>query len=259
MKGYKILALMYADFLLVKNSKWRIVEYLYFPISTVLIYGLFSVFVRQQAFEAGIIVLIVNIYWSFAQLAQSHVNMSMNEDSWSGSLKQIIASGVSDFEYIISRVISSIFFSIFVLLLMIVVSVTLFGISLFITHWPEFLVIALATLIASIAMSIFFAGAMIALGREYSFLAWTALQAVIFLSAPFYPVSLFPEIMRPVVSAMPYANIFEASRTVIGGAAAWNFIWLGLFVAVIYLLSSLPFYKYVFAKAREKGWLVRLS
>ena len=98
MKWHKIAALMYVDFLLIKNSKWRLIEAFYFPLTTVLIYGLFALSVQSHALEAGLIVLVVNIMWAFAQIAQSHVNLAINEDSWSGSLKQIFISGISDFE-----------------------------------------------------------------------------------------------------------------------------------------------------------------
>lgn len=170
MRWYKIIALMYADLLLVKNSKWRIMEYLYFPITTIIIYGLFAVFMKSYAIEAGLVVFIVNIMWAFAQLAQMHVNMTMNEDSWSGSLKQIIVTGVGDFEYIAARIFSSIIVSIAVLVLIIGISVTAFDLFIIIQQWQFFAVLFTATLIASIGLSVFVAGAMIALGREYNFL-----------------------------------------------------------------------------------------
>lgn len=259
MRWYKIFALMYADLLLVKNSKWRIMEYLYFPITTIIIYGLFSVFMKDYAVEAGLVVFIVNIMWAFAQLAQSHINMSMNEDSWSGSLKQIIVTGVSDFEYIVARIFSSIAISIPILILIIGISVSAFGLVIVLQHWQFFMVLFVATLIASIGLSVFLAGAMIALGREYSFLAWTAMQLFILLSAPFYPVSIFPEIMKPLVMIMPYTQIFEAARQAVSGTVSMDAALSGVYISVAYFLLSLPFYKYIFRKAREKGWLVRLS
>lgn len=259
MKFYKIFALMYADFLLVKNSKWRIMEYLYFPITTVVIYGLFSLFVSSYAAEAGLIVFIVNIMWSFALIAQTHINMSMNEDSWSGSLKQIIITGISDFEYLTARIFSSMIISAVVLLLLAATAVYAFNLAIIWQQWQTFSILFLSTLIASLALSVFVAGAMIALGREYNFLAWTAMQIFILLSAPFYPVSIFPDFIKPLVLIMPYTHIFEATRATIAGAGSIVVALPGLYAAIIYFAVSLPFYKYVFATARKKGWLVRLS
>ncbi len=259
MRLYKIMALMYADALLIKNTKWRLIEYFYFPISTILIYGFFALFINSYAPEAGLIVMIVNIMWSFAQVAQSSVNQSMNEDAWSGSLKQIMITGISDFEYITARVISATIISLVVLAMIIAISVGVFNIAIFVTQWQLFLVLTMEILIASIGLSILVAAAMIALGREYSFLAWSAMSVFILLSAPFYPISLFPEFIKPLVLVMPYSNIFEAVRGTITGSIDYATVWAGIYIALAYFVISLPLYRYVFKKAREKGWIVRLS
>ena len=259
MKFYKIAALMYADFMLLRNSKLRVVEYFYFPFTTVLIWGLFSVFVRAYALEAGLMVLAVNILWTFAYLAQSHANMQINEDSWSGSLKQIIITGVSDMEYITARILSAMIISLFVLALLLVFSSTVFGLTVVAAQWPVFVVLIGATLLSSIGLSIFVAGAMVALGREYGFLAWTILQIFIVLSAPFYSIDVFPEIMRPVVLAMPFTHVFAATREIVMGTLSTWTVVASVVSGVVYFLASLPFYIYIFRRARQKGWLVRLS
>src|SRR3989344_2169245 len=127
MKFYKIMALIYADMMLLRNSKWRFVEYVYFPVTTIIIWGLFSVYARSFAAEACVVVLVVNVLWNFGQLAQQHVNMQINEDSWSGSIKQIFVSGVSDMEYITARIISSIITSLLILALLAAISVFAFN------------------------------------------------------------------------------------------------------------------------------------
>ncbi len=259
MRLYKIAALMYADMMTVRNSKWRLAEYFYFPLTTVVIWGLFSLFVQSYAVEAGLIVLAVNVLWSFAYLAQSHTNMQINEDSWSGSLKQIIITGVTDFEYITARILSATIMSLFVLALILAVAVFAFGMTVIAQNMLVFTVLIAATLVVSIALSIFVAASMIALGKEYGFLAWTAMQLFILLSAPFYPISFFPEAVQPVIMVMPYTNVFEATRQMITGQLDMQIVSAAVIVAVAYLLVSLPFYRFVFRKARQRGWLVRLS
>ena len=259
MRLYKIKALMYSDFMLIRNTKWKLFEFIYFPLTTILIWGLFSIYIKGYALQAGVIVLAVNILWNFAQVAQSHADMQINEDSWSGSLKQIIISGVSDFEYIASRVFSGAILSFAILALMLLMSLTFFDFSVVFNNPAAFSVIIVSTLIASMGLSIITAGAMIALGKEYGFLAWTILQVFILLSAPFYPVSVFPEFMRPIVSAMPFTNVFEATRNIIQNNLNWSVVMNSVYVSVAYFIISLPFYRYIFKKARERGWLVRLS
>lgn len=260
MKMYKIAALIYYDMLVFKNSRWKIAEFVYFPITTIIIWGLFSVFVKDMAVEAGLVVLVVNIFWNFAYLAQSSVNMQMNDDTWSGSLKQILITGITEFEYLTARMVFAIIISIGIMLLMLGISYYIFGLSLVITNAVEILALSALTLFASLALAILLAAMIIAAGREYSFLAWSALQAFILLSAPFYPVSIFPESVQVVSRLMPFTSIFEATRSLVSaGTISHSLLIEGLIVNIFYAGFSLAAYKYVFYRARKTGGLVRLT
>lgn len=259
MKFRKIKALMYSDWLITSGNKGRAMESFFFPISTVIIYGLFSLFITDKSFEAGMIILIVNILWSFAYLMQGHINMLLNEEMWSGSIKQTLMTGVSGGEYILARILTSLILSLLVMIVMISMSVFLFNSTIFVTQWFAFLLIITSILIASTSLAIFIAAGTIALGHEYGFVAWSGMQVLVMLSAPFYPVSVYPFFMQPLVSIMPFTYTFEAARTVISGIPDMNIIMQSMGVSIIYLLLSIPFYIYIYKLAKKKGWLVRLG
>lgn len=260
MKLHKIAALIYYDMLVFRNSKWKIAEFVYFPITTVIIWGLFSVFVRDLALEAGLMVLMVNIFWNFASLAQSNVNMQMNDDTWSGSLKQILITGITEFEYLFARIISSVILSVAIMLLMVGIAFYVFGLSIIVAKATEIFVLSSITLLTSLGLAILVAAMIIAAGREYSFLAWTALQAFVLLSAPFYPVSIFPEAVQAISWLMPFTNIFEGTRSLVSaGSISQAMTTNALLIAALYIVFSLFAYKYVFHRARKNGGLVRLT
>ncbi|MBC7189072.1 hypothetical protein H5U35_02495, partial [Candidatus Aerophobetes bacterium] len=97
MRWYKISALIFRDFVIFTRSQWRLVEFFYFPITTVIIWGFFALFAREFAKEAGLMILLVSVFWSYSYICQSTINLQMNEDIWSGSLKQVLSSGISEF------------------------------------------------------------------------------------------------------------------------------------------------------------------
>jgi len=251
----KILALAYRDFLIIRRSKWRLVEIFYFPIVTIIIWGLFAVYAKTFAVQAGLLVLIVNIFWNFAFVAQSTVNMQIMQDSWSGSLKQLLLSGVSEVEYVTGRLISATIVSILVLVLLLSIS-SLFGWNP-LTELPTVIIISLLTLVTSLALAVLITGLIIMLGRSYAFLAWTALQAFILLSAPFFPKEIFPGVLRYFSEVMPYTHIFEAARNL----AAGNPVFFGkaIIVTIAYSIIVWPIYIYLFKVARRNGNLVRIS
>lgn len=251
----KMRALVYRDLLIIRRSKFRLVEIFYFPLTTIIIWGLFAVNARSFAVEAGLIVLIVNIFWNYALIAQSTVNMQLMEDSWSGSLKQLLLSGISSTDYVIARLITSTIVSSLVLTL-------LLGISMGFGWVPSsqlalILQLAILTLIVSLAMAVFVTALILVLGRSYGFLSWTALQLFVLLSAPFFPRSIFPPGISHLSYVMPYTHIFEAARNVSAGSEV---TWLpAIVIAIAYFILVWPLYVYMFSLARKKGTLARLG
>ncbi len=259
MRLHKIFALLYHDALVFSRVKWRLVETFYFPITSIIIWGFFALYMKQFALEAGLMVLALNIFWNFAYIAQSNTNMQMMEDTWSGSLKQIFLSGINEFEYLVARIIFSTIVSIVVLVLLVAVSFG-FGLSIITTHLGLVILLFAMTLLASIAMSVLVAAIVITMGKEYGFLAWTILQLFILLSAPFFSVDVFPEPLRAISAVMPYTAIFENARSlVINGTTSNPLLIIGIEIALIYLIISLPLYKLAFDRARRTGYLVKLT
>jgi len=260
MKMYKVMALVYLDFKIFANAKGRLAEFLYFPITTVILWGLFSNFVKDLALEAGLVVFVVNIFWTFAYLAQSTVNMQMNEDSWSGSMKQIMITGLSEFEYLFARVISSTIVSLLVIAIMLGLAYYGFGLMLLTTNFSSILLLTLITLVGSIGLAILVAALIFLAGIEYAFLGWTANQVFLLLSAPFYPSTIYPPVMQPVVWAMPFTAVFENVRFLVSnGAIDGALLNLGIITAFAYVLLSLPLYYFVFKYAKKTGRIVRMS
>ncbi len=255
MELHRVWALVYRDLLIIRRSKWRLVEMFYFPITTMIMWGFFSAYTRSFALEAGLIVLIISLFWNFAYVAQSTINMQMMEDSWSGSLKQLLTSGVTEVQYVAARLITSTFVSIFVLIFMFAVAI-IFGWNP-LPSAPIVTALVILTLITSLAMGILITALITVLGRSYGFLAWTALQAFILLSAPFFPKEVFPGPLRYVSEVMPYTYIFEGARALTSG----GHVPLGIaaIVAVAYFVISWPVYVYCFRLARKNGSLARLG
>ncbi len=249
---------MARDLKIYKRSKWKIVDSLYFPVTTVIMWGLFAIYSREFAMEAGLMVLVVNVFWSFSYLSQSITNHSMNEDSYSGSLKQLLISGISEFEYILARIFSSTITSLLIMCVMLTVSFFFGFVTL--VQTPGLIIAMIGiTLISSIALSVMIAALIIFLGKAYGFLAWTLLQAFILLSAPFFPLKILPQVVQVIALGMPYTRVFMGVRGLVETGIVSNSLLLeGLLVSVIYVLISYPLYKMAFGRARRTGELVRM-
>jgi len=258
MRWYKIRALMFRDFLILVKSKFRLVELFYFPITTIIIWGLFAVFTRDFSAETGLMVLAVNVFWSFCHLAQLTINLQINQDFWSGSFRQVMSSGFTRFEYIFARIISSAIASAGIMLVMLLTA-TLFGLGMFFEQPILTLALSSLSLLGSIALSVIVAALIITLGREYAFLAWTLLQGFVLLSAPLYPLEILPEAFQYIAHAMPFTNIFIGVRSMVStGTVAPEVLANGFWVILAYLAVSIPIYYYSFKRSKANGTLARM-
>jgi ABC-type multidrug transport system permease subunit len=246
---------MYRDSVVLRRVSFRIVEIIYFPITTIVIWGLFAVYARELAVEAGLIVLIINIFWAFAHLAQTTSNVLMMEDIWSGSLRQLFLSGLTEFEYLIARLMSSTVSSLFMVIVLTALSL-FFGINFF--SVDMFILIGV-TLIASLSLAVIIAAMILFAGREYTFLTWSAIQLFIMFSAPFFPKEMFPKALLYFSYVMPFTAIFEAARAFsMTGVVQTSLIWWGLVVAIGYFVVSWPLYYLSFRRAKKTGMLARM-
>ncbi|MBI4738538.1 ABC transporter permease [Candidatus Woesearchaeota archaeon] len=258
MKLNNILAVVRNDLRIIRRVKWRTLEITYFPLTTILIWGLFALHSKQYAFEAGLIVLIVNLFWSFCHIAQQQANILLMEDLWSLSIKHVFIAGVSEFEYLIAKLVTSTSAAIVIGTLLLFVA-NAFGAPLF-ANLQTVLVLAGIALLGSIALAIFVAGTIMISGREYGFLSWSAMQLFVFLSAPFFSPRLFPAFLQWASAVMPFTNVFEIARALATRAPIQSAVFLKAFViVVVYLLASLPYYAWACKRARKTGVLARMA
>lgn len=254
---YKIKAMLYHDLLILTKTKERFVEFLFFPVTTAIIWGLFANYYRGFSSEAATMLLIINIFWSFIYISQSSANIQINMDVWSRSLIQLLISGLNELEYLVSRLLFSTIASLPVIFLMLWVA-RFYG--LVIPPLAPFTLLILVSLLASAVLSILVASMFILLGKEYAFLSWTFLQLIVLLSAPFFPVKTYPLIIQKISAVLPYTWVFECLRNLAStGLINLSMVFKALIISSAYLCVVLPFYLYVFRRARKTGALVRLG
>jgi ABC-2 type transport system permease protein len=79
-------------------------------------------------------------------------------------------------------------------------------------------------------------------------------------SAVFYPVSALPQFVQFIAYIFPSTYVFEGMRAIISsGTIPWFQLLMATLVNIIYLISVLFLFKFMFAKVKEKGRLMKLD
>jgi ABC-2 type transport system permease protein len=258
MKINNIIAIIRHDLTVIRRVRWRLLEITYFPIVTIILWGLYAQYSKTYAPEAGMIVLIVNMFWSFSQLSQQQANMLIMEDVWSLNIKHILVSGISEYEYVIAKLLTSTTIAVTIGTILLFIA-NAFGAPLF-TNLHTVILIAVIALLGSIALAIFVAGTIIMVGREYGFLSWSVLQLFIFLSAPFFSPQMFPSFMRWITEIMPFTYVFQTARAIATNTPVQSSLIIhAAIVVLVYMILSLPYYRYAFRRTRKTGMLARIT
>jgi ABC-type polysaccharide/polyol phosphate export permease len=180
------------------------------------------------------------------------------EDLWSLSIKHVLVSGVSEFEYLLAKLTTSTTAAIAVGTLLMLVA-NAFGAPLIASIKTVALIAGIA-LFGSLALAIMIAGTVMIMGREYGFLSWSMLQLFIFFSAPFYSPSIFPSAIRWITEIMPFTRIFEAARAIATNVpVSSSLLWNAFLITAAYFVLAWPYYCFCFKRARKTGMLARIA
>ncbi|MBI2667029.1 ABC transporter permease [Candidatus Woesearchaeota archaeon] len=248
-------ALVKRDYQSFKNGKWKWLEAFYFPITTIFIWGLFSMWSKEMGTELGKVIVIINIFWSYVYIVQSTANTQMSEDLWSHSGRSLFAAGVTAWEYVLARCIFSLLISLPVLLIILSLALFFFKLNFMLIFPLQTLHLLFLTACIGITWAIIIAGLLFLAGREFGFLSWSLFHLFIMLSFPLFPVELLPTAVQNFASAMPLTELFSAVRSLsVGEAFSLGKAWI---ISLVYLVLGSFFYQFAVSRARKSGKLVK--
>ena len=161
------------------------------------------------------------LLWDFFIRVMQGVTMAFFEDVWSRNFLNIFATPLLISEYIGGLVLSSIATSSVGLLVMLILSATVFGLSFF--AWRLLLLPFLLVLfLFGIALGIVGTSVVLRYGPAAEWFVWPIPALVSPFAGVFYPLSTLPVWMRAISCGClpPSAYVFESMRTILAGGEA---------------------------------------
>ncbi|MEM7821451.1 MAG: hypothetical protein QXX38_01390 [Candidatus Aenigmatarchaeota archaeon] len=252
----RIVTLVRRDYLMFIKSKWRWMEFFYFPITSLIMWGIFTLWTREFASVAGRVALVVNVFWSYAYVVQSTINLSINEDAWHGEIHHLFITGIGKWEYLFARIVFGVLVSFANLIIMILIMHFLF-LNISSIVFPIIL-FCISTAFISVALAILITGLIFMLGRDFTWLAWSALQFFILLSFPLAPLEIFPYNIQTIAKVMPYGNLFQSIRNLVMYKPWVEYLRSSVLLGFVYLVISLFLYDFGFDFSRKTGKFAKM-
>lgn len=250
MRWHVIKALTLRSFKGTFIDKGRVSELVIFPLSFLVIWGLFFASGLVERKLAGQM-LVVNLIWSISGTFQTQANLTLMFDLWSREFANILRQGVRIWEMVTAHLIFSTLIGLLNLFLFVLFIVYAFEggrdeTIMFFTLFPHYYLSALG-------LAALFGGFVIYLGRSYGFVAWTGLQLLIMISSPFSPVESLPTWLQTITKMSAFTYIFEYVRF-----QRSSDYWAALFLGVVYLIVGTFAARILYSRRRANQGLMEV-
>ncbi len=199
------------------------------------------------------------LLWDFFTRVMQGVTMAFFEDVWSRNFMNMFASPLLISEYLGGLVLSSIATSSVGLAVMLVLAITVFGLS-FAPYGILILPFLVVLFLFGIALGIFGCGLVLRLGPAAEWFVWPIPAVLSPFAGVFYPVATLPGWMQTVAVALPPSYVFEGMRAVIAGHEfpVMTLI-LAVGLAIVDILLACWYFTSVHRRAVRTGLIARYS
>lgn len=251
--------LLLQEFHLTRRSLETFFDIFFFPLMTVILFGLIAQFLGGSATH-GVSYLILGILlWEIITINQYNVTMSSMWSVWSHNLTNIFISPVSVSEYLTAHVLAAAARTVLVVGVLALGTYLAFGFNILDVGGLNMALFTLNLSLFAWWIGIILLGLIFRYGTRIQSLSWGVIFLFQPLTASFFPVSVLPPAIQMIAYALPATYVFEAARQALdnGGAVNWNYTLIALGMNLAYLALSALVFKRLFRRSRETGQFAR--
>lgn len=239
-----------------RHSLDRIGDSFYWPAMNLLIWGLMSVYIKNQSRNIPEIVLILLtgvIFWLVIWRSEHEISLNLLEEFWNKNLINIFASPMRIREWVVSVMALSIVKMLITLLFSAILAYVLYKYNIFMYGFSLIPFVVSLTLTGWF-LGFFVSAIVIRFGQKIQTLAWTTPMLLAPFSAIYYPLSTLPDWAQTVGQLIPSTYIFEGMREIIfTGNVSYEKLFISFALNIIYLILSIWFFVFMFNQSRKLG------
>ncbi len=238
----------------------RIFNVFYWPLLNIVIWGITSVWLQQQAKQPHIVAMILTglIFWQIVFRVNLETAKSLFEELINQNLVNLFATPLTLYEWIVAIMLLGIINMILVMMCGITAVWFLYNFNMLVLGW-SIIPFMLSLLISGWFIGFFICGLLIYWGVKAQDFIYTIGWTFAPFSAIYYPLEVLPQWVQYISRLLPMTYVFESMRYMLkNGTIPLSQLSLSYGLNVLYLIGSLLFFKRMFEKSKEKG-LARLE
>ncbi|WP_083958656.1 ABC transporter permease [Herbidospora mongoliensis] len=256
----RIAGVVYRDLAAMRRSPIRVFEILFWPVIELVVWGYVTLFLQANKVPFIVSMLLgAVLLWQVLHRASNEVSIGFLEDVWSRNLINLHVTPVTPGEYVTGLILFSLIKIAGGLAVMTTLAYVLYGFGLF-TIGIGLIPFMAVLLVLGWALALVAISAVLRFGEGAQVIAWSLVFVFQPIAGVFYPVSVLPEVLQWLATAVPATHVFEGMRAVLGGAPIpWDTLALAMGLDVVYVGVALWLYSATLRHARSKGRLSRFG
>lgn len=255
-------AMCLRHFYTMRRSWPRVVEMIYWPTLSMVIWGFTSqFFATNSSYIANAFgVLLAGVMlWDVLFRGQLGFSVSFIEELWSRNLANIYCSPLTPLEHILSLAVMGVLRGVFGVLPAMLLAIPFYDYSIFSLGLP-LMAFFFNLLLMGCALGLSVTGLVLRYGLAAESLAWF----LVFLLAPFscvyYPLTVLPTWAQPMALLLPSTHVFEGMRLVfLDGVFRWDHFFAALGLNLVLVAIGIAVYLISFRRARKLGLLLQVG
>ncbi len=258
----RIAAILLRQYYLIRGSPARLLPLFVWAAVDIVLWGFITRYLNTVTSpELNFVPTLLGavLFWDFFTRVMYGVTTTFLEDVWSRNFLNLFASPLSIAEYLAGLVISSILTSSIGLVVMLILAITVFGLSFF-AYGLALIPFLLVLFLSGIALGVFAVAAVLRYGPAAEWFVWPIPAVLSPFAAVFYPVAVLPPWMQYVSRLLPPSYVFESMRTILADQPVhWMGLFWGIALAVLYILAAGWFFTRIYRRAVRTGLIARYS
>jgi ABC-2 type transport system permease protein len=257
------IAAMIMRYVYLLRSSWpRLLEIIYWPLVTMVMWGFLQTYLNQQSgfvAAAGGTLIGAILLWDIVMRGQLGFSISFLEEMWSRNMANLLISPLTRSEFLIALMSMSVIRLIISTVPVTFLAILFFGFNL----WS--LGIALGAFFANLlitgwAVGTIVSGLILRNGMGAEGFAWTIMFFILPLCAVFYPVATLPVFLQPIAWALPPTYVFEGMRALmIDGVFRADLMIQAFAINAVYLAVACFVFVKLLNSSRRVGSLMTLG
>jgi ABC-2 type transport system permease protein len=260
MKFHRISAIIRRHFLLTFRRLDRVINVLYWPFLNIVIWGITSVWLQQQAKDPHIVTMILTglVLWQIVFRVNLETAKGMFEELLSHNVVNLFSTPLTFTEWVVGMMVMGIINMLLVFVCCAAAVYLLYGINMLVLGFA-LIPFMLSLLIAGWFIGFFICGLLIRWGLKAQDFVFTVGWVFAPFSAIYYPLEVLPPAVQTIGKCLPMTYVFESMRSILQtGKLQWDSLFMSFGLDLLYLILALFFFWYMFELSKEKG-LARLE